>query len=138
MSEPQSPAEAMPQVSIMSLKQVEAQLRRMTKVFMDSADPIIIRDMQGRILDVNREVERVFGWTREELVGKQPKEFLPQEWHHLADEMLHRCQAGESVRNIEGVVRAKSNALIPVLTTAFLLTDENNEPVAIAGITKDR
>src|SRR5262249_32710168 len=47
-----------------SLKQIEAQLARMTKVFMDSADPIVIRDLDGKVIDMNLETERVFGWTR--------------------------------------------------------------------------
>jgi light-regulated signal transduction histidine kinase (bacteriophytochrome) len=50
---------------------------------------------------------------------------------------MARCLAGEPVRNAEGVVRSKSGQLIPILSTAFLLTDENDQPVAIANIVKD-
>ncbi len=55
---------------ISELKLMEARLQRMTKVFMDAADPIIIRDLQGRIVEVNDEVERTFGWSRGQLIGK--------------------------------------------------------------------
>ena len=70
------------------MKQIEAELRRMTKVFMDGADSIVIRDLQGRIVDVNREVERVFGWSRQDLLGLPAKELLPREWHDLADQNM--------------------------------------------------
>jgi PAS domain S-box-containing protein len=119
------------------MKQIEADLRRMTKVFMDGADSIVIRDLQGRIVDANREVERVFGWSRQDLLGLPAKELLPREWHDLADQNMVRCLAGDPVRNVEGVIRSKSSQLIPILSTAFLLTDENNQPVAIANIVKD-
>jgi PAS domain S-box-containing protein len=119
------------------MKQIEADLRRMTKVFMDGADSIVIRDLQGRIVDANREVERVFGWSRQDLLGLPAKDLLPQEWHDLADQNMAHCLAGEPVRNAEGVVRSKSGQLIPILSTAFLLTDENDQPVAIANIVKD-
>jgi PAS domain S-box-containing protein len=119
------------------LKQIEAELRRMTKVFMDGADPIVIRDLEGHIVDANNEVERVFGWTRKELLGQPVKELLPPEWHELVDRNLEKCRDGEPVRNVEGVVRAKSGQLIPILSTAFLLTDENGQPVAVANIVKD-
>lgn len=122
---------------IARLKQVEAQLQRMTRVFMDGADPIVIRDLEGRILDVNCEVQRVFGWTREELIGQRTQHVLPPEWHALADDVLERCQRGEAVRNVEASVRTKSGETVPILTTAFLLTDENDAPVAIANIVKD-
>lgn len=109
----------------------------MTKVFMDGADPILIRDLEGRIVDANREVERVFGWTRAELVGQTVKEFLPPEWHAMADQNLERCRRGEPVRNLEGAVSTKTGEVVPILTTAFLLTDEGDRPVAIANILKD-
>jgi PAS domain S-box-containing protein len=119
------------------LKQVEAQLRLMTMVFLDSADPIVIRDLEGRILDANHEVERVFGWTREEVLGEPAVQFLAPEWRELADRMLQQCLRGEAVRNVEFAVRAKGGALVPILSSAFLLTAETGEPVAIANILKD-
>ena len=48
----------------------------MTLVFLDSADPILIRDLEGRILDSNHEAERVFGWTRDELLGREAGHLL--------------------------------------------------------------
>jgi PAS domain S-box-containing protein len=122
---------------VASLKQVEARLRRMTRVFMDGADPILIRDLDGRVIDANYEVERVFGWTREELLGQRTKHLLPPEWHALADRTLQECQRGETLRNVEAEVRTKSGSVVPVLVTAFLLTEDEDEPVAIANIVKD-
>jgi PAS domain S-box-containing protein len=119
------------------LKQVEAQLRLMTMVFLDSADPMVIRDLEGRVVDANHEVERVFGWSREELLGHEAGHFLAPEWRTLAELTLRQCQEGRPVRNVEFAVRAKSGVLIPVLATGFLLTNEAGEPVAIANILKD-
>ncbi len=51
---------AVPEDSL-RLKRIETQLCLMTKVFMDGADPIVIRDLQGHVLDVNHEFERVLG-----------------------------------------------------------------------------
>ena len=51
------------------LKKAERELNLMSKVFMDGTDPIIIEDFSGRVMHVNEEAVRVYGWTREELVG---------------------------------------------------------------------
>lgn len=119
------------------LKQIEAQLRLMTKVFMDSADPIVIRDVEGRVIDANHEVERVFGWKREELIGRQTKHLLTPECQEALEEIRQRRAEGEAVRNYEATVRAKSGRLVPLLVTGFPLTDENDTPVAMADILKD-
>ena len=119
------------------LKQVEVQLSRMTKVFMDGADPIVIRDLDGNVLDFNLETERVFGWKRDEVRGTRAKIQLAPEYRELADEILHRVQRGETVRNVEVLVLTKAGGRIPVLVTVFPLTDEQGRQVGYAEIVKD-
>ena len=47
---------------------------------MDAADPIIIEDLSGKIVELNREAEvESYGWSREELIGKPIDTlFLPE------------------------------------------------------------
>jgi PAS domain S-box-containing protein len=122
---------------ISELKLMEARLQRMTKVFMDAADPIIIRDLQGRIIEVNDEVERTFGWSRDELIGKLSLTVLPPEWQTLFYDIINRCLGGEAVRNVEFDVPDKRGEMIPVLATVSLLTGESGEPLGIAQIVKN-
>jgi PAS domain S-box-containing protein len=122
---------------VSELKEAEARLARMTKVFMDAADPIRIGDLHGLTIDWNREAERVFGWTREEVIGKPGSMALRPEWHALADELRERCLRGEPVRNREAELQTRDGDWIPVLMTASMLTDENEEPVGIAILIKD-
>lgn len=119
------------------LKRIEAQMHRMTKIFMDGADPIVIRDLDGVILDANHETERVFGWSRDEILGKRCTHLLAPEYHHLADEVLSRLRQGESVRNIEAAVITQWGQTVPVLSTVFLLTNEHGETIGYAEIVKD-
>jgi PAS domain-containing protein len=51
----------MNQKEIAERKMVEEDLRRMSKVFMDAADPILIEDTDGRVIDMNDEAERSYG-----------------------------------------------------------------------------
>jgi len=39
------------------------------RVFMDSVDPILIEDLDGNVLDMNKQAELSYGWARNELVG---------------------------------------------------------------------
>ncbi len=124
-------------VTIDALKQTEQDLRRMSKVFMDAADPIIIEDLHGVIIDVNSEAVRSYGWSRAELLGKSIDMLQPSGEHSLSAELRARCRNFEAVRNAETLRRCKSGELCAVLLTLSLLTDEEGLPVAIASIGKD-
>lgn len=117
-------------------KEAEEELRLMSKVFKDASDPIIIEDLDGRIIDLNLEAERIYGWTRNELLGQPIKTLVPPQRHKQADELLEQCKQGEIVRNREGVRWDKAGQKYPVLLTLSLLVNEVGEPIAVATITK--
>lgn len=116
---------------------VEAALRRMSMVFMDSTVPIVIHDLSGRITDCNAEVERTYGWTREELLGQPLDKLVPREARANQYDLVACCRRGEGVRNEESLRQTKSGQQIPVLLTLSLLTDVKGDPFAIASIAKD-
>jgi PAS domain S-box-containing protein len=118
-------------------KQAEDQLRMLSRVFMDAADPIIIEDLTGTIVEMNREAERAYGWNRNELIGKSSRSIIPQERYACAGELRQRCRDGREVRNWEGKREDKFGRVFPVLTSAFPLMNENGEIIGIATISKD-
>ncbi|GIW79000.1 MAG: hypothetical protein KatS3mg105_0807 [Gemmatales bacterium] len=124
-------------IDISALKRAETKLRRLSKVFEDAADPIIIEDLAGRIIDVNEEAVRAYGWEREELIGREISMLIPPAYHAHAEKLRKRCLQNEHVRNVEGVRRDKKNHTHPVLETLSLLSDEDGKPSAIASIAKD-
>ena len=97
----------------------------MSKVFADSSDPIIIEDLAGNIINMNDEAERVYGWTREELLGRPINTIIPAEHHRGADELWSR------VKEVERLRHNKSGNVFPILT------DEKGNPAGMATIAKD-
>lgn len=124
-------------IDVCRLKQVEKNLRLMSKVFQDAADPIIIEDLNGTIIDVNAETERAYGYTRDELIGEKIAVLMAEQEVRRSINLRRRCVSSEAVRNVETVRRDKYGREHPVLLTLSLLTDERNAPVAIASIAKD-
>lgn len=114
------------------------ELRRMSQVFRDATDPIILHDTEGTILDVNAEMERLVGWSRDELIGRSLKLVVPEERHDQLEDLLARCRRGEAIRNVEGARLTRDGERIPVLLTKSPLSDGDGEdPCAIASIAKD-
>lgn len=118
-------------------QQAQAELRQLSRVFMDAADPIIITDPDGVIRDLNREAEVSYGWARKDLIGRSFDALLAPErhrwWHCLRD----RCRAGEELRNVEEVLIDSHGQAHSVLMTAFPMMEEDQAVSGIATITKD-
>jgi len=106
-------------------------------VFRDGSDPILIGDLNGIVVDLNAEVERAYGWPRDELIGKPIKTLVPSDRHHQADDLLRRCRAGEEVRHIEGLRVTRDGTVVPVLLTLSLLKDDTGTAVGIATTAAD-
>jgi PAS domain S-box-containing protein len=63
-----SQAEA--ETSAQALKEVSRYQRRLVNLFELAHDALVMTDRNGLILNVNRQAEAAFGWTRAELVGQ--------------------------------------------------------------------
>lgn len=118
-------------------KRSNEELRKLSKVYRDATDPIIIEDLNGVIVDVNPETERVYGWTAQELIGQSIMTLIPSEGQALSHELRTQCQHGQEIRNVSSYRQTKSGALMPVLVSLSLLTEEDGRTIGLATFTKD-
>ena len=63
-------------------------------VFEASPDGIMVVDEEGVVRDVNPQVESLFGYAREELLGEHVEMLIPQAFREA-----HRVHRGRYVRN---------------------------------------
>jgi PAS domain S-box-containing protein len=108
----------------------------MSKVFMDSADPIVIEDLEGRIIDINDEAINTYGWTHEAIIGKPTLTLVPEDRHKHIEALQEQCRKGKPIRNAEELFIHRSGTIIPVLLTFSLLSGKDGEIAAIATIAK--
>ena len=64
---------------------------RLAAVVESSDDAIVSKSLEGVILTWNQGAQRIFGWTAEEVVGKQDWELEP---HWLRAKLAHTVRAG--------------------------------------------
>lgn len=67
-------------------RQIEERLRLAASVFENTDEGVIITDGDGNILDVNHAFSRIQGYSREEVIGKNPRMF--KSGHH--DQSFYR------------------------------------------------
>jgi diguanylate cyclase (GGDEF)-like protein/PAS domain S-box-containing protein len=64
---------------ITAYREADAELRRQALVFDSLYDAVMITDNDGRLVAWNRAAERIYGWTREEALGRGPELWLGRE-----------------------------------------------------------
>ena len=60
-------------------RRIQAELQRQALVFDNLYDAVMISDFDGRLVAWNRAAERVYGWTRDEALGRGPELWLGRE-----------------------------------------------------------
>ena len=104
-------------------KRAEVMLRRQALVVDQMSDGLIITDTDRLIVDWNPGAERMFGYTREEILGRSPTIFHPPEeniWRQAEIEEAfrrHRKYAGEMpfVRK-DGTTGIRETVIVPFMT----------------------
>jgi len=61
------------------LRLMEDTLRRQARAFEHISDGVVLMDLEGRIVDWNAGAEKMFGYSKAEMVGKTPSALAPPE-----------------------------------------------------------
>lgn len=112
--------------------------KRFRSVVETAATVILILGPDRRVLEWNREAERVFGRTRAEVLGRDYFEFgLPPELHGPAGAELKRVLAGEHTQGYENDVLHRDGSRRRVLWNASRLLDEKGSVIGVVATGTD-
>jgi PAS domain S-box-containing protein len=121
-------------------KNLERQLRE-TKEFLErimesSVDGILTTDLKGKLTYVNRAMEEMLGYSRAEILGIHISNFYVRGMP-LAKEVMELLKAAERAENYEMEVKTKSGKALTIMTSLFLLRNQDEVIIGTAGIFKD-
>lgn len=109
------------------------------KVFEDANDPIAVFAMDGTIIKMNRGVERLLGWSREELLGKHYRQVTTPTSVAWVEERRRRVLVGESLpqRPYELDLQRKDGGVVKVEARTQVIRDAAGNPLQFYGIFRD-
>jgi len=102
----------------------------------NSADAIILSDLDGIITSWNKGAEIIYGFKEDEVIGK----FLPMIPPFLTEEeksFMGKIRQKETLRNIETIRQTKNGRLIEVSLTLSPILDAAGNVTGISGISRD-
>jgi PAS domain S-box-containing protein len=113
----------------------EVLLDRYAQVFETTADPIVIVDQRGQVLEANAACARLLGTDREELLRNRFTGYL-QDAPALV-QRLRRHRSGKDFVNVDLTLRTPQGAVIDCLMTATYLGAQRGHRNVFQAIIKD-
>jgi PAS domain S-box-containing protein len=129
-------------LDITELKQAEAALQTSEQKYRTlvetSPDGVIMADLKGRVTYASGPVLEYFGAERvEDILGRNPLEFIAKEDHHRFLSNLRRTVEEGTTRDIEYTFLKQDGTHFPGEMSAAVIRDASGKPNALVAILRD-
>ncbi|MDA3790646.1 MAG: PAS domain S-box protein [Desulfobacula sp.] len=92
-------------------------------------DPVVVYDIEGKVIYFNPAFTRLFGWSLEECLNKKMEVFVPEDAWHETKKMIKKVLAGEWFSGIETWRYNKKGEIIPVSISGAIYKDKDGNPI---------
>jgi PAS domain S-box-containing protein len=125
---------------ITNYKKVEKELKKETTLFEclfnNSPESIVITKRDGEIIRINKEFEKMFGYTREEARGKNVDDLVaPEEFHTEANRLTEKVGKSEQIR--EETIRKRKDGTELFVSILGAPVHIDGEQKIVFGIYRD-
>ncbi len=117
-----------------ALAESEAQLRQIVR---ESPSAIVSATPEGVVIEWNPAAEEIFGWTRDEVLGK-PIPTVPEgDFREDRARFSETLTSGESVRNASGRSKRKDGTIVDIEFSMAPITGPDGELNAVIAVVDD-
>lgn len=102
-----------------------------------SEDAIISKALDGTVTSWNKGAEKIYGYSKEEVIGKSISLIIPAFRFAEEVEILERIREGETVAHFETTRITKEGTLIDISLTVSPIKDKNGHIVGASNISRD-
>ena len=120
-------------------KEIRETKNYLENIFKTSVDGILVTDNQGVITMLNGAVEKMVGYTKDELIGKHSRELSPpeKEYREEGRDFVHALYKKGTIVGRERIWSRKDGNLIAVEHSVALLKDKAGRPTGTIGSVKE-
>jgi len=120
-----------------TVEQLGESRSRLALIIDSSEDAIISKGLDGTITSWNKGAERIYGYTPEEVIGKNISLLAPTDHPDEIPEILRKIARGESVEHDESVRVTKDGRHLDVSISVSPLRDAKGDIVGASAIERD-
>ena len=118
-------------------KRTERAMARLAAIVQDSEDAIYLKSLDGRIAEWNPGAERLYGWKREEVLGRSSRTLVPEARVEEERDILARIAKGERVPPFETERRRKDGTVFPVSLSLSPVRGAGGVVLAASAVARD-
>lgn len=122
---------------VTELNRAEAATALLAAIVEASDDAVASKTLDGVITSWNAGAERIFGYHRDEAVGKSVELIIPPELREEEQAILARLRQGERIDHFETKRVAKDGRRIDVLLTISPVRDKTGKVVGASKVARD-
>jgi len=111
--------------------------RRLMALVESSDDAIVAKNLNSIVTDWNPAAERLFGYRRDEIIGKSITLLIPADRQFEEPEILRRIRQGERIEHFETIRQRKDGSLFHVSLTVSPIKDATGTIVGASKIARD-
>jgi PAS domain S-box-containing protein len=129
-------------IDISDLKKKEQELKEsrnlLDKILSNLDEAVLVTDAQRVICDCNKTTEEMFGYSREELIGRNIEMLHPKKesYDQFGQEALNNYNL-QGFHKVEYLLKRKNGELFPVVIMTKPLIDESGQYEKIVGSVRD-
>ena len=118
-------------------KRAEETNRRLAAIIESSGDAIISKDLDEILTSWNKEAERLFGYSADEIIGKPITVLVPPDRHNEELGIIERLRQGERVLRYETVYLRKDGTALNVSLVVWPIKDGTGNILGASKIARD-
>jgi PAS domain S-box-containing protein len=92
-------------------------------------DPVVVYDLEGKVVYFNPAFTRVFGWPLQDCIGKRMDNFVPENNWPETRMMIEKMLRGESFSGIESRRCTKEGNIFPVSISGAVYRGQEGNPI---------